>query len=154
MKPDLLENELSIGRTFEGSMTVTETHIVMGAGLIGGFQLAHIDQEYARSRGLKGTILHGSLTAAIMSTVVGRNLTALGWTVLEQSTRYRAVVYADDTLKIVWTASKHSLAPKLKGWIVELEGVCANQDKVVVAASTMSLLVMAPGKVAVPSPAL
>jgi 3-hydroxybutyryl-CoA dehydratase len=142
MKAILLENELSIGRTYEGSMTVTETHIVMGAGLIGGFQLAHIDQEYARSRGLKGTILHGSLTAAIMSTVVGRHLTALGWTVIEQSSRYRTVVYAGDTLKIVWTVSKHSLAPKLSGWIVELEGVCTNQDKAVAATSTLSLLVM------------
>jgi 3-hydroxybutyryl-CoA dehydratase len=147
MKPNLLEQELSIGRSFAGSMTVTETHIVMGAGLIGGFQAAHIDQEYAKSRGLKGTILHGSLTAAIMSTVVGRNLTSQGWTVLEQSTRYRGVVYAGDTLKTVWTVSKHSLSEKPAGWIVELAGVCRNQDQATVAESTLSLLIREAPKV-------
>jgi 3-hydroxybutyryl-CoA dehydratase len=141
MTSTLLDEELRIGRTFEGSMTVTETHIVMGAGLIGGFQAAHIDQQYARSRGLRGTILHGSLTAAIMSTVVGRHLVSQGWTVLEQATRYRAVVYAGDTLKTVWTSGKHTQVPKLSGWVVELEGVCTNQDVAKVATSTLSLLV-------------
>jgi 3-hydroxybutyryl-CoA dehydratase len=141
MKSILLEQDLAIGRTFEGSMTVTETHIVMGAGLIGGFQAAHVDQQYARARGLKGTILHGSLTAAIMSTVVGRHLSPTGWTVLEQSTRYRAVVYAGDTLKTIWTSSKHTVALKMSGWTVELEGVCTNQDSGTVAQSTLTLLV-------------
>jgi hypothetical protein len=64
MKPNLLDTELSIGKTFEGSMTVTETHIVMGAGRIGGFQAAHIDQQYAKLS-FRAGLLSSKVFAAI-----------------------------------------------------------------------------------------
>jgi 3-hydroxybutyryl-CoA dehydratase len=139
MHPEPLETALRIGATSAGSMTVTETHIVVGAGLIGGFQAGHVDHEYARSIGLK-PILHGSLTAAIMSAVIGRFLPSGGWTLLEQSTRYRAPVHAGDTLSTTWKVSGHLEKPGLAGIIVALDGQCVNQNAEFVAESQSRLL--------------
>lgn len=135
-----LETAFRIGTTSTGSMTVTETHIVVGAGLIGGFQAGHVDHEYARSIGLKGPILHGSLTAAIMSAVIGRSLPTGGWTFLEQSTRYRAPVFAGDTLFCKWQVSEHVEKHSLGGIIVVMCGECDNQNDKKVACAQASLL--------------
>ena len=40
--------DVAIGDTFEAALTVTETHIVLGAGLIGDFNPHHVDEQYAR----------------------------------------------------------------------------------------------------------
>src|SRR5664280_2785260 len=101
-----LNGQLAPGAVLEGSMTVTETHLVLGAGLIGGFHPVHVDEQFAVAAGLRGRILHGALTAAIMSAVVGRNLPTSGWTIVEQSTRFRAPVYSGDTLQTRWTVQE------------------------------------------------
>ena len=140
MHPVPLETALQIGAISEGSMTVTETHIVVGGGLIGGFQAAHVDHEYARSIGLRGPILHGALTAAIMSAVIGRYLPSGGWTFLEQRTRYRAPVHAGDTLSTRWSVLEHVQKPSLGGIVVMLDGECVNQNQTSVAESQAWLL--------------
>ena len=37
-------NQVAIGERFESAMTMTETHIVMGAGLFGDFNRLHVDE--------------------------------------------------------------------------------------------------------------
>lgn len=135
-----LEEALRRGTVSTASLTVTETHIVIGAGLIGGFQAVHVDHAYAREAGMKGAILHGSLTAAIMSTVIGRHLPAGGWTFLEQTTRYRAPVYAGDTLTSRWVVVDHREKPSLNGVMVEFSGECRNQHDLRVAEASAKIL--------------
>lgn len=122
-----LQEQLPIDTSFSGTMTVTETHIVIGAGLIGGFQPVHVDHEAARRRGLRGPILHGSLTAAIMSTAIGRFLPPGDWAFLGQDNEYRAPVYAGDTLTSTWRVAELRPHPALRGTVVRVEGVCINQ---------------------------
>ena len=45
--------DVRVGDRFDSAVTVTETHIVMGAGLIGDFNPHHMrgSQENSRSRG-------------------------------------------------------------------------------------------------------
>lgn len=137
--PQLPTDDLPIGLTLSGTMTVTETHIVLGAGLIGGFQPVHIDHEAARRRGLRGPILHGSLTAAIMSTAIGRGLPAGDWAFLGQDNEYRAPVYAGDTLTSTWRVAEVTPSPKLRGALVRIEGACTNQrgDRVALAVARL-----------------
>lgn len=129
-----------IGLICKGSMTVTETHIVMGAGLIGGFAPVHVDHEAARRKGLHGPILHGSLTAAIMSTAIGRSLPSEGWTFLGQSNEYRAPVYAGDTLTTTWRLVEKRPHTGLAGTVMLFEGICANQHGERVATADAKLL--------------
>lgn len=134
------EEALPIDTVFSGAMTVTETHIVIGAGLIGGFQPVHVDHEAARRRGLRGPILHGSLTAAIMSTVIGRNLPKGDWAFLGQDNEYRAPVYAGDTLTSTWRVAALGPQPALKGTVVRIDGICTNQRGERVATAVARLL--------------
>ncbi len=138
--PMSLPANLALGATFSGSLTVTETHIVIGAGLIGGFQPVHVDHEEARRKGFSGPILHGSLTAAIMSAVIGRSLPPGKWAFLGQDTDYRAPVLAGDTLTSTWRVASFEPHARLGGTIVRLDGHCTNQRDERVAESRARLL--------------
>jgi 3-hydroxybutyryl-CoA dehydratase len=134
-----LNGRLAPGTILEGSMTVTETHLVLGAGLIGGFHPVHVDEQFAVAAGLRGRILHGALTAAIMSTVVGRNLPPKGWTVVEQCTRFRAPVYCGDTLQTRWTVQEPEVLSEGR-LLLTLMGECTTQGQGVVADGTVKLM--------------
>jgi len=44
----------------------TTRQLVMWAGAVGDYMPIHYDQEYARSRGLEGVIVHGQLVGAFL----------------------------------------------------------------------------------------
>jgi len=44
----------------------TPRQLVMWAGAVGDYMPIHYDQDYARSRGLKGIIVHGQLVGAFL----------------------------------------------------------------------------------------
>jgi 3-hydroxybutyryl-CoA dehydratase len=135
-----LNGRLSPHTVLEGSMTVTETHLVLGAGLIGGFHPVHVDEQYAVAAGLRGRVLHGALTAAVMSAVIGRNLPTKGWTIVEQSTRFRAPVYCGDTLHTRWTAMQEPEVLSGGRILFTLKGECRCQGDTVVADGTVKLV--------------
>ena len=95
-------DDTRIGDTIETSLTVTETHLVLGAGLIGDFNPHHVDETYARGTRYGGRILHGMLTSAIMGAPLGMwfHGTAIGY--LEHHVRFLAPVYPGDTLTTRW----------------------------------------------------
>jgi 3-hydroxybutyryl-CoA dehydratase len=64
-------DDARIGTTFSSTLTVTETHLVLGAGLIGDFNPHHVDDSYAKRSRYGGRILHGMLTGAIMGAPLG-----------------------------------------------------------------------------------
>lgn len=132
--------ETQSGRVLKGTMTVTETHLVLGAGLIGGFHPVHVDQEYAKSRGLAGRILHGSITAAIMGAVVGRDVKVERGLVLEQCTRFKGPVYPGDTLTSTWVAGDPAASGSGSRSVLKLEGECRNQSGALVAEGHVLIL--------------
>lgn len=130
-----------IGDCFSRTMTITETHLVLGAGLIGDFNPHHTDESYA-SRSRYGTrILHGMLTGSIMGAAVGMHFhgTAIGY--LEHNVRFLAPVRAGDTLKSTWTVTELQDKPKHAGGVVVLTAVCTNQRGTCVAQATGKILV-------------
>jgi len=75
-KPPLLSGEVSIGDTFGSAVTVTETHLVVAAGLFGDFNPLHVDESYASRTRFGGRILHGACTSALMSAPIGMSFYA------------------------------------------------------------------------------
>ena len=133
-------DDARVGTTFSSTLTVTETHLVLGAGLIGDFNPHHVDESYAKGSRYGVRILHGMLTGAIMGAPLGMYFhgTAIGF--LEHNVRFTAPVRAGDTLTTTWTiAAKHD-KPKHRGGIVDLEGECRNQDGIVVAVAQSKML--------------
>jgi acyl dehydratase len=133
--------EVAVGERFSRTLTVTETHLVLGAGLIGDFNPHHVDERYAQRSRFGTRILHGMMTSAIMGAPVGMHFHGTALAYLEHNTRFTAPVRAGDTLTTTWTVAELVPKPKQDGGIVVLEGVAVNQDGVTVAEALGKILV-------------
>ena len=134
-------NETAVGDTFGGALTVTETHLVLAAGLFGDFNPLHVDETFAAGTRFGGRILHGVFTSALMTAPAGMYFhgTAIGY--LEHNCRFMAPVRPGDTLRTTWTMVERIDKPKHDGGLVKLEARCENQHGVVVAEVSGTILV-------------
>ena len=134
-------DDVALGERFARTLTVTETHLVLGAGLIGDFNPHHVDERYAQRSRFGTRILHGMLTSAIMGAPVGMHFHGTALAYLEHNARFLAPVRAGDTLTTEWTVIELLPKPRQQGGIVVLEGTATNQDDVAVAAALGKILV-------------
>lgn len=134
-------NEIEIGDTFGGSMTVTETHIVLAAGMFGDFNPLHINQQFSEQTRFGGRILHGVFTSALIGAYMGPYYagTALGY--LEQGCHFKAPVQAGDTITTTWTINEKIDKPAQNGGITVMTAVAYNQNGVLVAEANGKMLV-------------
>ena len=133
--------DVRAGDTFSSALTITETHIVMGAGLIGDFNPHHVNAEYAKGTRFGTPILHGMLTSSIMGAAVGMYFHGTAVAYLEHNARFVAPVRAGDTLTTKWTVTDVLAKPMHAGGVVVLDGVATNQEGVVVAEAHARILV-------------
>lgn len=134
-------NEISNGDDFETTMTLTETHLVLGAGLFGDFNPLHTNQRFAEQSRYGSRIAHGYLTTSFMAAQLGMLFHGTAIAYVEHTSRFLAPVMAGDTLQIVWTVIACAEKPRHKGGMVTLSGVCTNQDGTRVAEAEAKMLV-------------
>lgn len=134
-------DDVRVGDRFESAVTVTETHIVMGAGLIGDFNPHHMNAEFAKTTRFGTPILHGMLTSSIMGAAVGMYFHGTAVAYLEHNARFVAPVRAGDTLTTKWTVTDVLAKPMHAGGVVVLDGLATNQEGVVVAEAHARILV-------------
>lgn len=134
-------NEVNNGERFETTMTMTETHIVMGAGLFGDFNPLHVNQRFAEQSRYGTRIAHGYLTTSFMAAQLGMLFHGTAIAYMEHTSRFTAPVRAGDTLTIEWEVSACEDKPKHHGGIVALTGTCTNQEGIKVAEATAKMLV-------------
>jgi 3-hydroxybutyryl-CoA dehydratase len=94
----MYSDEVVVGQTAEFRKTVTETDVVLFAGITGDLNPAHIDEVAASASRFGGRIAHGMLSASFISTVLGTRLPGPGTIYLEQSLRFTAPVRIGDTV--------------------------------------------------------
>lgn len=133
-------DELHLGQQFGEKVEIDETHLIRGAELSGDFNPLHVNPEFAANSRFGVCILHGAITAAIMSAPVGNYFAGTALAMLEQNNRYKAPVKAGDTLKTVWIVDALIEKPKLKGGIAEISAKCRNQRGEIVAESDGKIL--------------
>lgn len=133
--------EVAVGESFTGAMTITETHLVMAAGLIGDFHPLHVNEEYAAQTRFGGRVLHGVFTSAVMGGPLGNLFAGTGIAYLEHNCRFRNPVRPGDTLTTTWTVAEKTDKPQHGGGLVSLTAVCHNQRKELVAEADARLLV-------------
>lgn len=136
-------DEVRVGDTFRHSITVTETHLVLGAGLIGDFNPHHMNEEYAKTSRFGTRILHGMITSAMMGAPVGMYFHGTAIAYLEHAARFVAPVRTNDTITTTWTITDLHDKAKHGGGVVVLKGVCRNQEGVTVAEADARMLVSA-----------
>jgi len=126
-------SEIEVDEIFESQLTVTESHIVTGAGLFGDFNPLHVDDLHCKNTRFGRRILHGPLTSALMSAPVGMYFAGTAIAYLEHSCQFKAPVYAGDTLNTRWIIGGKIPKPKIDAGIALLSGTCTNQDGIIVA---------------------
>lgn len=141
MFPGKHYGEVAIGESFGSSLTVTEAHLVLAAGLFGDFNPLHVDESFARGSRFGGRILHGPFTSALVSAPVGMYFHSTAIAYLEHTCRFKAPVRPGDTLKTTWRIIDKLDKPKHAGGIVVLTGKALNQDGTVVVEAEGKILV-------------
>ncbi len=89
---------LRVGMVAELSRTVTETDVVLFAGITGDVNPAHTDQVWAERSRFGGRIAHGMLTAGLVSAVLGTKLPGPGSIYVGQTLRFTRPVHFGDTV--------------------------------------------------------
>ena len=120
--------DLEVGMTEAYAKTLTETDIVLFAGISGDINPVHLNHEFASQTMFEGRIAHGMLTASFISTVIGTKLPGPGCIYVSQSLRFKAPVRTGDTVTATCTVTK--LIPEKK--FIELKTVCSVGGKPVV----------------------
>ncbi len=134
-------DDVRVGDAFSRTITITDAHLVLGAGLIGDFNPHHVDDEFAKTSRFGTRILHGMITSALMGAAVGMYFHGTAVAYLEHSARFLAPVRAGDTLSTTWTITARDDKPKHGGGVVALHGVCRNQHGEAVAEADAKMLV-------------
>ncbi len=99
-------NELEIGMSASQSKTITETDIVLYAGITGDFNPMHINEEYAKTTRFGGRIAHGGLIEGLIAPVVGMKLPGPGTIALERTVRFKAPGRIGDTITVTATVAE------------------------------------------------
>src|SRR3954447_1735456 len=133
--------DTKVGDTFTASLTVTETHLVLAAGLLGDFNPLHVDEVYAAGTRMRGRILHGTFTGAIISAPAGMYFHGTAIAYLEHNCRFKAPVRPGDTLRTRGTITGRTEKTRQGGGIVGVLARCESQRGEVVAEADCKMLV-------------
>lgn len=135
-------DEVELAQRFRHAMTITETHLVLGAGLFGDINPLHVDQPFAAGSRFGGRIAHGYITSSFMAAALGMLFHGTAVAYLEHRCSFTAPVRAGDTVTVTWTLRGKTDKPQHGGGIVDFEGVCHNQDGTEVAAAQARMLIL------------
>lgn len=110
------------------SRTITETDLRNFSGVSGDTNPMHLNEEYASETVFKGPIVHGFLSASLISAVIGTRLPGPGCIYMSQSLKFLAPVRVGDTVYAVATV-KHIDTEKHR---VTIDTKCYVKDTVVI----------------------
>ena len=91
-------DKIQVGDSASFTKTVTESDIILYAGISGDFNPAHINAEAAKESMFGQRIAHGMLSAGFISNVLGMQLPGPGTIYMGQELRFVRPVYIGDTV--------------------------------------------------------
>ena len=91
--------DLTLGMSRVFSKTITEADLLMFAGVSGDTNPLHLDEEFASRTRFGGRIVHGMLTASLISTLIGTKLPGPGCIYISQDLKFRAPVRVGNTVE-------------------------------------------------------
>lgn len=128
--------DLFLGQNASFGKTVTETDIIMFAGISGDTNPLHMNEEYAKTTLFKGRIAHGLLSAGFISAVLGTHLPGPGAVYLKQSFAFKAPVRIGDT--VVAKVTVKELFPEKKRALFET--ICTVNGETVIDGDALILI--------------
>ena len=114
----------AVGTIATMTRTITDDDVMRFADITGDDNPVHLDEHYAATTRFGKRIVHGILTAGLISAVIGTKLPGLGAIYLSQQLKFLAPVHRGDTI----TASAEVVASRPEKRILTLHTTCVNQD--------------------------
>lgn len=124
----LTVDKLSVGQKSMYSKTITETDVYLFAGISCDTNPIHINMEYAKKTSFKRRIVHGFLSASLISAVIGMQLPGPGTIYVSQTLNFLAPVYIGDTITAIVEIKDISRDRNR----VVLKTSCKNQNDVII----------------------
>ena len=119
---------IKIGDNASLTKTFNDEDVRSFSEISGDKNPVHLDDEFAAQTQFKKRLVHGMLTAGLISAVLGTELPGPGSIYISQSINFRAPVFIGDAITATATIVKIREGKP----IVTLETICKNQDDVVV----------------------
>ncbi len=114
----------TVGMQASRTKTFTDDDVRTFARISGDSNPIHLDEEYAATTRFGKRIVHGMLTASLISAIIADDLPGAGTIYLGQDLKFTAPVFLGDTITTTVTITKVREDKN----IVTLETVCANQN--------------------------
>ena len=92
--------ELKVGDKAYFAKTLTESDMMLFAGISGDQNQLPVNEEFAKQTPYGQRIAHGMLTAGFVSTILGMKLPGFGTYLNKMSVRFTAPVFLGDTIEI------------------------------------------------------
>ncbi len=92
-----------IGDSAFHTKTVTETDVILFAGITGDYNPLHVDEEFAKTQLFKKRVVHGAFSVGLISAVLGTKLFGPGILYGSQNVQFKKPVFIGDTLTAVAT---------------------------------------------------
>jgi 3-hydroxybutyryl-CoA dehydratase len=119
---------LKLGMQATTSRTMTDTDLRNFAGVSGDTNPMHLNEEFAKQTAFGGCIVHGMLTASLISAVIGTQLPGPGCIYMNQTLKFLAPVRVGDTVYAVATVKE--LTPEKKRVLLTTQ--CFVRDHMVI----------------------
>lgn len=127
---------INLGDSASFSKTVTETDIILYAGISGDLNPAHINAEAAKASMFGQRIAHGMLSAGFISCVLGMYLPGPGTIYLSQELKFSKPVFIGDTVTATATVIERIVEKNR----LKLETIVTNQKGDVVISGVATVM--------------
>lgn len=142
MQNGLTFDDFEVNQKFVShSITVTDAHIVLFAGLSGDFNPLHVDEEFAKKTIFKGRIAHGLLTLSLLSGHLGMLVAGTAIALLGINVKFLSPVRSGDTIHSEAIVKEKRYVEKYQGGIVTFDFIVKNQKEEKVIEGEVSLLI-------------
>ncbi|MSP67024.1 MAG: MaoC family dehydratase [Alphaproteobacteria bacterium] len=99
-------DELEVGMAAAVTRTISDSEILIFAGMLGDVNPLHLDEDFAATTVFGGRIAHGMLYASLISTVIGTRLPGPGCVYVSQEIRFKAPVRVGDAVTATVTVAE------------------------------------------------
>jgi len=128
--------DFKIGMKAHTSKTITETDVILFAGVSTDINPVHLDEEAAKKGIFGKRVAHGILVSGLISAVLGNKLPGPGSIYMGQELKFLAPVYIGDTI----TAEVEIIDLVPEKCRIKLNTICTNQDGKVVISGTALIM--------------
>ena len=128
--------DFKVGMKAHTRKTITETDVILFAGVSTDINPVHLDEEAAKQGIFGKRVAHGILVSGLISAVLGNKLPGPGSIYMGQELKFLAPVFIGDTI----TAEVEIIELIPEKCRIKLNTVCRNQDGKVVISGTALIM--------------